>query len=439
VIQLKIKTFVFAVIKLFALSLTFASPVIATQSPVEFVVPDTTLKVSGFASPNALVSIFDGNSLIGTAVANDRARFEKLFTALNPGLRKLKLEYVDKSGRKSSAITGTVSVAFQRETAVEYFLPPTLDVAPRSVVESDIVTFQGSSIPTSQVALVVDGGNTVLRPQVDGEGNYSISLATDGFFIGEHPFSAKSTFANNTSYETDKTNFSVQPSPSKQSQNEQPESLDPPIITEPKDGYEAESEDVLIKGTAAPNQQIIIFLDGEPIGSTFSNNSGDWFFNLKIFSSLQRIQAITCVGSDCSDFSNQVEIEFTGEFGKCSSFRFALDDYRFWGISANDGIELGVAQISGKQPYEALLSWGDDVEERFSTSEQGGFQLQHVYRSIGQFNGTITLEDDEGCVFSRNFSVDVQPRKIKAVDFWWTAPAMLTVGFAFLLRFKQTP
>ena len=409
----------------------------AINAPVEFVVPDTTLAVSGYASPGAFVSIYDNNTLIGTTLASSNARFSKNFVALESGLHNLKLDYMDKSGRKSNSITDTVSVAFHKETAVEYFLPPTFEVSPSKVAESDMVTFSGSSVPGAQLQISIDGGNTVLRPQVDASGNYSISMATDGYFFGQHPSSVTAKFAGNTSYESDKKSFEVIVGDSEALTKEQESNLQPPVIVSPESPYSTDDVDQIIRGTAAPNQQIILFVDGEPVGSTFSNADGQWFFNIKLYSDKHEIKAITCIDSECSDFSNVLEVKFTGDFGKCKDVKFILDDYRYWGINPGNGINLNLSQLTGVPAFQMSVDWGDGVVERFDHSDQDGFEIHHVFRNAGQFNGNVTIQDNQDCSFTRNFTTDVQPKELRAVDMWWLMPAGLTIGFAMLLRYKN--
>jgi len=425
------------------LNLTFilGSVAHAVSSPVEFIVPDTTLTVSGYASPGALVSIYDGSTIIGTAVAGNNARFSKNFVALAPGLRNIKVDYIDKSGRKSTQITDKISLAFQRETAVEYFLPPTLEISPKTVGQGDVVRFSGSTAPGAQVTVTVDGGNAQLRPQSDPNGNYSISLATDGYFFGDHPVSAKAKVGNTTSYESAKTSFTVVARDNNTADipGRAENSLAPPIILFPESPLQTDNEQILIRGTAAPNQQIIIYVDGQPIGSAFSNSEGQWFFNLRLTSRNQEIRAITCVNSECSDYSNSLKIEFTGEFGACSNFRPLLDNYRFWGINVNRGIDLTVSQFTGDPPYEIIIEWGDEVSERFNHGDGNEIKINHVYTKSGQFNGNITVKDSRDCIAISYFSVDVQPSEVKLVDLWWAAPAIITVGFATMLRFKKLP
>jgi len=433
----KIKLYILAFLSLTTISLTLSPAVLAVSNPVEFVVPDTTLTVRGQAAPGALVSIYDGNTLIGTTVANSNANFTKKFVALRSGLHNLKIEYVDKSGRKSTTVNDTVSLAFHKETAVEYFLPPTFEIIPTSVTEGGQVSFQGSTVPGAQVTVVIDGGNTVLRPQADSNGNYSVSLGTDGYFFGQHPVNVKAKFAGNNSYESEKKPFNVLPKPTESKTENQQNNLDPPIIISPESPHKTDNERLLIKGTAAPNQQIIIFIDGEPVGSTFTDSEGVWFFNLSIYSNRHEIKAITCVKSECSEFSNNLEVTFTGEFGKCADFRFVLADYRFWGVHPNEGVNLEFSQLSGEPKYTMIIDWGDQITEKFDHSDQDGFNVQHVYRQVGQFNGSVTIADNRDCIFVRSFSVDVLPKDTKLIDFWWTIPAALTTGFALLLRYKN--
>jgi hypothetical protein len=433
----KIKRLLLVILGTVTLTLPLSAAAIAVSEPVEFVVPDTTLTVSGLASPGALVTIYDANTIIGTTLADGNARFTKEFVALEPGLINLRLEFIDKSGRKSNIVTDTVSLAFHKQTAVEYFLPPTLGIDPIKVAQGDQVVFFGSSVPNSQLSIVIDGGNTVLRPQTDSNGNYSVSLATDGYFLGQHPISSTSKYAGKSSYETGKLTFEVVPPTFGATVIENQNSLNPPIIVSPTSPHSSDNQDITVSGTAPPNQQIIIFVDGEPVGSTFSNAKGEWFFNIKLYNINQEIKAITCIDSECSDYSNTLKVEFTGVFGKCSELKFALADYRFWGINPGSGVDLEMSQFNGSGSYEMVLDWGDGVVERFDHTNNNVLTIQHIYRESGQFNGSVTIKDKDDCLLTKNFSVSVNPRKLEAVDMWWLMPAAMVFGFASLVRYKE--
>ena len=379
----------------------------ASTAPAEFTIPDTTMTIKGFASPNAFVQIFDGDALIGTVVADGNGVFEKTFSAMSNGLHNIKLQYQDNNGLTSDVVSQTINIRQRSDTASEFYLPPTLSVSPRVSVEGDLVTFSGSTIPNATVEIILDGGNLILRPESDANGDYSISTDTTGFYFGIHTLRATSSQGGLKSFPTQSLDFTVNPAgQDSPSPSDAGESLAPPVIT--SGGIVATDQaDNLIRGTAPPNSQIIIFLDGEPIGSTFANEDGAWFFNISISGVDSHIRAIACVDNACSDYSNLLTLEFEGELDDCASFRFWMDEYRVWGLEQSDGVDLKITGISGTAPYEVLIDWGDTTTNRFSRDAGQSFNLHHVYHGYGHFNGSITMLDDTDCQYTRYFSVNV--------------------------------
>ncbi len=395
----------------------FASTsVFASSAPVQFTIADTTLTVKGFASPGAFVQIIDGDALIGTTIADSSGLFEKDFMAMRAGLHTLRIGYDDTDGHSSDPLTQTINIRAQSDTAVEYFLPPTLVTNPVSVVEGDLVAFSGSSIPNAIIEIILDGGNQILRPQTDSSGRYTISVDTTGYYFGEHNTAATASQGGLTSFQTLQNPFIIIPVESGAGDDDAlARTLDPPIIeTGLGDEIETDSETALIRGTGPPNTQIIIYVDGEPIGSTFSNGDGAWFFNVPIGKVSHDVRAVACFDDGCSDFSNLVKIRLTSDLSACSVMRFWLNDYRYWGVNPNNGIDIDITGISGTPPYEVILDWGDGTSERFNRNTAQSFSLHHVYESVGQYNASLTIADEQGCQYTRYFSVDVQE-----ADFNW--------------------
>jgi hypothetical protein len=423
--------------KLLVLTLAFLLPlqtasglVFASNAPVQFTIPDTTLTIRGFAAPGAFVQIIDGDALIGTVLADENGIFEKDFPAMTAGLHNIRISYDDSDGLPSDPISQTINVRAQSDTAVEYFLPPTLNVSPVSLVEGELVTFSGSSLPNAIVEILVDGGNTILRPQSDATGRYSITVDTTGYYFGEHSVIASASQGGLTSFQTLKKPFIVLPVESNAGQDNdgQGELLPPAIEVSGQSGeVEIEEDSALLRGTAPPNTQVIIYLDGEPIGSTFSNALGVWFFNISITSPTHDVRAVACFGSQCSDFSNLIKLVFKGDIGRCSEHRFWLSDYRFWEVQENKGIDLNVTGVSGTPPYEVLVDWGDTVTERFNRNTAQSYNIHHVYDLMGQYNGRIVMVDDAGCEYERLFSVHVVEQEFDYRWFGLIGPALIVI------------
>lgn len=388
------------------------------NAPVKFTVPGTSLTIKGFSSPGAFVKIFDGDTLIGTTIADGNGRFTKQFSSMSSGLHNFKMLYEDIAGNKSDTVRQTVNVRAQSETGVEYFLPPTVLVNPGSINEGGIVTISGYTIPNASVDIIIDGGSNLLNPVADKNGYYSISIKTDGYYFGNHSLNVKSKQGGLTSYQSLRRSFIILPpedETNSQSSKVTSQAIDPPIIKTNNGSIQSDDNPTLISGTALPNSQIIIFIDGEAVGSTFSGPDGRWFFNVYITKTSQVLRAITCIDDICSDYSNLAEVVFQGDINKCKDLRFMLEDYRFWAISKGKGVDVNLKSINGASPFEVLIDWGDDVTEKFNRDTDRNFSVHHIYKNVGQYNGSITLSDSEDCEYALFFSVDVQS---KGVNLW---------------------
>lgn len=407
----------------------------ASSAPAQFSIPDTTFTAKGFASPNAFVQIFDGDALIGTVIADANGIFEKTFPAMSSGLHNIKLQYQDNDGVLSDTVAQTINIRARADTATEYYLPPTLQITPKVSAEGDIISFSGYTIPNAIVEIILDGGNLILRPQSDANGKYSISVDSTGYYFGIHTVRATSLQGGLKSFQTQTKEFTINPiAADGQFPSRQDVALTPPVITT-GGKVVTDQESNLIRGTAPPYSQIIIYLDGEPIGSTFANQDGAWFFNVQLLRKVSQIRAVACVNGECSDFSNLLTFEFRGEFGRCSSFRFWMNDYRFWGVRQAGGLDLSITGVSGIAPYEVLVDWGDDATERFNRDNEQGFNIHHVYDGYGQLNGSITMADDSGCEYTRYFSVDVAEA---GFDKRWLASLTGLVPIGWFVRKRLT-
>lgn len=408
---------------------------LASFAPTKFTIPNTHLILKGFASPGAFVQIFDGNALIGTIVADSNGIFEKRFSAIEAGLHNIRLQFLDSKETLSDAVSQTINVRPQATTALEYFLAPTMTVDPTVVNEGELVSLFGYTLPNATVEIVLDGGATILRPQSDQTGFYSISVSTKSYYFGIHTARASAMIGGLKSYQTEKHEFTVNPQGTDNSPEPTNNGQQPPIILN-GGTRKTDEETNLIEGTAAAHSQIIIYMNGEPIGSTFASENGGWFFNAQLTEAISEFRAASCQANICSNFSNAIIYKFIGTFGRCSNFQFSLQDYRFFDQQKNDGLDIRATGMSGVAPYEVLIDWGDTITEHFNHDSAESVSIHHVYNETGLFNGTVTFADANGCMFNRYFSVQATDA---GFDFIYLTPlaALPFVGWFVSSRRKQ--
>lgn len=382
-------------------------PTSPPASPVKVGVNDTKLTLTGCASPNAFIQFFNDNSPVGTATANSQGRFSKQITIANnqAGLHNIKLYYEDANNRTSSVVSQNINLSSQINTSLDLLLPTTIEHSPEPVLVGGYLIYRGSTCPGALVNVQADN-NLTLAANTDSRGNWYIIANTDNYYIGGHVYDALSKLGNQISQPTQKYQFNVTgqgPAPSAP-----PDNLNAPIITEPADLFLSSSNTITVHGTGPLNAQIELFMDQSPVGSVFTNPNGEWSMVVNLTSDLQTFTARSCYQESCGDFGNTVRIRLSVDVVVCK-VGFRLADYRYWGLAEQDGVDLTLTSLSDGSSYEALIDWGDAAVEHITIYPDQLNKFHHVFDFNGQYNGSITLSDGQGCQQVGYFSVLVTP------------------------------
>lgn len=408
------------------------------QAPINVDVPDTTLSLTGCASPNAFVTIFDGNEPAGTVVADSNGRFTKKITANQSGLHNIRLYYDDVNGRTSSIITKNISLTPHSNTAFDLLLPTTIEHEPEPVRVGNYLIFRGTTCPSALVNVTLNN-NFTMAAKADQRGNWYAIADTEDYYIGAHTYTAVSSLNNRTSDVTQKYQFNTAgpsaggvPAPAE---------LTTPVITEPVDNFLSSSPLVTFRGSGPTTTAIEIFIDGEQAGAVYTNALGEFTFQLSMFANRHVVTVRACQDKTCTDFSNEVAVRYAGNLDSCS-MRFGLGEYRFFGLAPDDGVDLLVRNLMGLPAYDVLLDWGDASVEHFNLANDDSVRLHHVYKQQGLFNGSITLKDSRGCTYTQYFTVEVA-RDAQTNWLWYGLIASVGTGlliagrhFAWLARFR---
>lgn len=183
------------------------SVTLAQSSGVTIGVGDTVMIINGQTSPNAFVTIMDGNAVIGSLSADNDGLFTQTFPAQTPGLHTLKLyaqnaidsEYTD-------TILLTVNLAEHFPTTVEVFLPPSIIM---NTSESSVIQLSGYTAPGVTVAIVIDDSE-YLTIAADANGFWQASVNTGTFGGGDHSLFVKAyAGGGEQSFATTKRTFSI--------------------------------------------------------------------------------------------------------------------------------------------------------------------------------------------------------------------------------------
>jgi hypothetical protein len=412
-----------------------APSVKAADSAVSIGVGDTSLVVSGRTSPGALVTILDGNTIIGSATADAAGVFSKTFPVVTPGIHQLSIYATDAAGRLTDKITQEVNAVEHATTTVSVFLPTTVVIDP-SVQLGDIQHIQGSTIPSGTVTITLDGSAT-FQVTADVNGNWEYNLSTMGLNIGQHAlYGIVSDGVGNQSYPTAQYHFTItalpiqgQPPTGGGIGNPGGAAPKPPVITQPSSGATVSNPVLTVKGTAQPGSRIDIFNGSRIIGSVFANTKGEWTIDISLSESLYELKARACFGELCSDFSNTVTIYYQAAQGRGGLYAY-LDSYGYK-RKANESLVFPLHIRGGQLPYAVTIDWGDGTVDRFST-EQLDVSLSHTYKRAGYYNGRIIVQDKNGERYLLAYATEVVASNAP-VYWWWLLLLLLLLLLLYIL------
>lgn len=397
--------------------------------PVNLGIPDTILALSGCASPEAFVQIFDNNQPIDAVVAGADGRFSQLvkFASAQGGLHNIKFFFDDVNRRTSSVATINVNIAAQSTTPLNVLLPTTIEHEPEPIGVGNFLIFRGTTCPGALVNLTIDN-NFTLAAQADSRGNWFIIADTEDYYVGAHVYHALSSVSGQISQPTHKYQFNVVgPSGGPEPQSD----LSRPVITEPDDLFLSGTRQVTVRGTGPPNGQVELLVDDAVIGSVFVNIGGEWSFVFNMSGAEHTIRARTCAGSTCGESSEPVRIRFAGDLAQCT-LALHLKRHRFYFVRPNGGIDLALEGLLGQTGSQLLVDWGDAEIENLTLGPESSFRLHHVYKAAGQFSGSLTLKESDNCFFTVYFSTLVTEGELDRLRV--AIGGVSLVGLSFALR-----
>lgn len=199
-----------ALIAIWLMSASLVSAIDVTVSgvveapPVE--TPDTIIQFSGWAYPNATVTLRQDGTILTSTTAGSSAAFSSS-NIVNPGTHTYTLVAVDGSGYSSSTASITVTLSEGATVGISnVFLSPSV-VATASTIDADeSALLQGTTRPSSAVAIyvtttVLGGGTTQRQFNVtsNAQGNWSRTFTGIELGVGSHSIRARATSGAQTS------------------------------------------------------------------------------------------------------------------------------------------------------------------------------------------------------------------------------------------------
>ena len=377
-------------------------------------VDDTVLTVEGFTAPGFLVTFMrDGNS-IGTTTADGGGNFSKTFTAQTPGMHTISV-FASSSEHTTDTVSKTVSLTAQAETTVHFFLPTTLHVSSTQVTRGSPVTFAGDTVPGGTVTLTLNN-NLHMTTAAGSSGAWSHTMDTDRLHTGmHHVFAVVNDASGNQSAPTSTRAFQVLPEAVPEPDEEPPEDIPAPEITQPRSNERFPDPPITVEGVALPNAQVELWDGEEVVGSVFANHLGEWHMEFSLSEAQHALRARACVENRCSEYSETVTIFYDAP-EPVSSLMLQLQTHRFANVPVNRPVKLDVFYGGGTSPYEITVDWGGPETERIPRERSGTVQPKHRYEQPGKYTGVVHLRDSDGVQRSVHFSVSVvEPSAVRAV------------------------
>jgi len=435
----KLLTTLVAVVSIFAI-FGYSTAAIETSIPVELTVQDTALRVQGYASPGAQVTVLESNVTIGTTTAGANGSYSVLISAYSPGVHNIVVNHRDMEGVFAKSSFVSVSISAQQENVVNAVLSPTITRrTPATLQKGSVVQINGYTAANATVAMSFDVGGYQGTTQADSSGFYEFLVDSDSLSFGTYKASVVATTASlQTSEQSGSVQFEVVAAggPTAPDIIVSPDQLPPPVPLSPENGASIDGDSVLITGESVPNAQINIYENGVLHGSIFADENGKWSFIFQATSSPVVLTFESCIDGRCSVLSKTLSLTFTG-FATCAT-RFSLEQYRFWGVRAGEKVVLSGDRLS-TDGY-AVIRWGDGVEEKFNYSSGQEFSFAKAYSDKGSYNGTISFSTDEtgnDCSLTRYFSVHVTESASNS-QFWRLMWVVFFVAAMLLINFIAT-
>jgi hypothetical protein len=239
-------------------------------SSTDRITNDTTLRLSGTAAANGVVSIYDGANLLGTTAAGAGGLWNFTTAALLDGSHNLTARVTNLAGHTSNA-SSTLAVTIDTTAPTVPTIGSTVvdGAGARSVagstaaLASDDVTLNGRAEANSTVR-VYDGNNEIgsVRADASGAWTYTASDLSDG----THSFTSRSVdAAGNASARSAALQVTID------THTEAPEVAFTSVAQNWNDR-------VVLRGTADPNDRITIFDNGgtQALGTTTVGADGRW-------------------------------------------------------------------------------------------------------------------------------------------------------------------
>ncbi len=242
---------------------------------------DTTPLLSGTAEPGGIVTIYDGENVLGSTTADESGAWSFTTPELGEGEHSLITTVTDAAGNigpQSDAVTFTVDIT-DPEAATNLVLtrePDGAEIAPGGITNSTMPVLSGQAEPGS-IVTVSDGETLLGSVAVDEDGSWSFTSPM--LEPGAHSLTTVVTdAAGNSGPASEPVTFTLDtstPAAPADLQVSNDESGTAIVIT---NGFTNDTTP-LLSGSGTPNGVVTIYDGDNVLGSVAVNGEGNWSFN----------------------------------------------------------------------------------------------------------------------------------------------------------------
>ncbi len=216
------------------------------------------LDLAGKAEPGTTVTVRDGGTVVGTAVADGDGDWTLHLNSVSAGTHAY----------TASASDGCNAGADGASTVTVTTPPPpaTPTISAPGCVTASSVTVSGTAEPGVDV-LVRESGATIATTAADGDGDWSTTL--NSVADGDHTYTARASNANGQSGDATGVSVTVDTSPDVAT-----------TITSPADGASLAEGSLDLAGKAEPGTTVTVRDGGTVVGTAVADGDGDWTLHL---------------------------------------------------------------------------------------------------------------------------------------------------------------
>ncbi|ALV91137.1 Ig-like domain-containing protein [Pantoea vagans] len=370
---------------------------------------DNTPTLSGTAEANAIVTVYDGTTVLGSTTASGTGAWSFVSPALSNGTHPLSVTVKDAAGNVSPAST-TVSVIVDTVAPNASTLVITNDVTnttvPNGGSTNDSTPTLSGTAEVGSIVRIYDGSTLLTSITVGSTGNWSYT--TGVLSQGSHPISVTSTdAAGNVSATTSATvtvDTVVPTLTLAAANNNGSSSVAIAAGTSTNDNTPA------LSGTTEANSVVRIFDGGVQIGSVTASSTGAWSWTSTTLA--EGAHTITATATDAAgNVSNTPSITFTVDtvVPNAVTNLVVTNDITSTAVPNGGSTNDNTPTLSGTAEANAIVTVYDGTTVLGSTtaSGTGAWSFVSPVLTNGSHPLSVTVKDAAGNVSPASTTVTV--------------------------------